>query len=329
MRRGDLGAEHARQQRDQRENAHLGEQLQADGNADAVRGGHGDRRSGVLDAIPQRGDGHEGEQHDRRDAEREPPAESPERGQASRPHADPDERAVSANQDVAHEEVDDVGHEAAHERRRRAPMRLEERLGRQEREGQREAGRLTEQVQLHARHDRRRDAHGREREGDREGGAHERRPEQQRGLEARHVPSPRASRLSGAEGRHADGDDHRGEPDGPAHARPGEIVDRHAPDDRRVDERHRHEPELRERNGKRELHQGAQLRERCSGRVQGGRADSTTAMLSRRDYRAASSSPAAPMPPPMHMVTMAYLPPRRRSSWSAVAVSFAPVHPSG
>jgi hypothetical protein len=31
----------------------------------------------------------------------------------------------------------------------------------------------------------------------------------------------------------------------------------------------------------------------------------------------------------MHIVTMAYLPLRLFSSWSAVAVSFAPVQPSG
>jgi hypothetical protein len=30
-----------------------------------------------------------------------------------------------------------------------------------------------------------------------------------------------------------------------------------------------------------------------------------------------SKRPAAPMPPPMHIVTMAYRPPRRLSSWSA------------
>ena len=33
-----------------------------------------------------------------------------------------------------------------------------------------------------------------------------------------------------------------------------------------------------------------------------------------RDYFASSSRPAAPMPPPMHMLTTAYLPPRRFSS---------------
>ena len=31
----------------------------------------------------------------------------------------------------------------------------------------------------------------------------------------------------------------------------------------------------------------------------------------------------------MHIVTTAYLPPRRRSSYSALAVSLAPVQPSG
>ncbi len=35
------------------------------------------------------------------------------------------------------------------------------------------------------------------------------------------------------------------------------------------------------------------------------------------------------MPVPMHMVTMAYRPLRRRSSCSAVAASLAPVQPSG
>src|SRR6185503_13191523 len=39
--------------------------------------------------------------------------------------------------------------------------------------------------------------------------------------------------------------------------------------------------------------------------------------------------PAAPWPPPMHIVTTALRPPRRRSSCSAVAVSLAPVQPSG
>src|SRR6267142_890271 len=38
-----------------------------------------------------------------------------------------------------------------------------------------------------------------------------------------------------------------------------------------------------------------------------------------------SKMPAAPMPPPMHMVTMPYLALRRRSSRMSVAVSFAPV----
>jgi hypothetical protein len=43
----------------------------------------------------------------------------------------------------------------------------------------------------------------------------------------------------------------------------------------------------------------------------------------------ASKIPAAPMPVPMHIVTMPYLPPVRRSPWTMVAVRTAPVAPSG
>jgi hypothetical protein len=53
------------------------------------------------------------------------------------------------------------------------------------------------------------------------------------------------------------------------------------------------------------------------------RASSQTAFYSR------SKIPAAPMPPPMHMVTMPYRAFRRCNSRKIVAVSFAPVHPSG
>ena len=42
-----------------------------------------------------------------------------------------------------------------------------------------------------------------------------------------------------------------------------------------------------------------------------------------------SKRPAAPMPPPMHMVTSPVPPPRRRSSWIRLVVSFAPVAPNG
>jgi hypothetical protein len=42
-----------------------------------------------------------------------------------------------------------------------------------------------------------------------------------------------------------------------------------------------------------------------------------------------SKIPAAPIPPPMHMVTMPYRPFLRSKSRSKVAVSFAPVQPSG
>ena len=42
-----------------------------------------------------------------------------------------------------------------------------------------------------------------------------------------------------------------------------------------------------------------------------------------------SKIPAAPMPPPMHMVTIPYRPLRRLSSRKIVAVSLAPVHPNG
>jgi len=37
--------------------------------------------------------------------------------------------------------------------------------------------------------------------------------------------------------------------------------------------------------------------------------------------------PAAPIPPPTHIVTIPYLPLRRFSSRMMLAVSFAPVHP--
>ena len=42
-----------------------------------------------------------------------------------------------------------------------------------------------------------------------------------------------------------------------------------------------------------------------------------------------SKIPAAPIPPPTHIVTIPYLDPRRRISCSSVAVNLAPVHPSG
>ena len=42
-----------------------------------------------------------------------------------------------------------------------------------------------------------------------------------------------------------------------------------------------------------------------------------------------SKIPAAPMPPPTHIVTIPYRPWRRPSSRKMVAVSFAPVQPSG
>lgn len=42
-----------------------------------------------------------------------------------------------------------------------------------------------------------------------------------------------------------------------------------------------------------------------------------------------SNNPAAPMPPPMHMVTSPNPPPRRFSSLISVSVNFVPVIPSG
>src|SRR5262249_49754488 len=42
-----------------------------------------------------------------------------------------------------------------------------------------------------------------------------------------------------------------------------------------------------------------------------------------------SKIPAAPIPPPTHMVTMPYRALRRCISWSSVAVNFEPVQPSG
>src|ERR1051326_9040928 len=42
-----------------------------------------------------------------------------------------------------------------------------------------------------------------------------------------------------------------------------------------------------------------------------------------------SKIPAAPMPPPIHMVTIPYFPFLRFSSRRSVAVNFAPVQPSG
>ena len=42
-----------------------------------------------------------------------------------------------------------------------------------------------------------------------------------------------------------------------------------------------------------------------------------------------SKRPAAPMPVPMHIVTIPYFCPRRRRPWTMVAVRTAPVAPSG
>src|SRR5580704_2222962 len=46
-------------------------------------------------------------------------------------------------------------------------------------------------------------------------------------------------------------------------------------------------------------------------------------------HQVRSNIPAAPMPPPMHMVTMPYRAFLRCKSRISVAVSFAPVQPSG
>ena len=60
----------------------------------------------------------------------------------------------------------------------------------------------------------------------------------------------------------------------------------------------------------------------CGGRSRGGHDESGP------DQRR-SKIPAAPIPPPTHIVTSPYRASRRRISWSSVAVSLAPVHPSG
>ena len=73
------------------------------------------------------------------------------------------------------------------------------------------------------------------------------------------------------------------------HAGAREVVHRHAADDGRVDEGHRDEPQLGQGDGDREADEAPELGDGGGSLGQ----------------RAASKRPAAPMPPPMHIVTMA------------------------
>src|SRR5690606_9982731 len=79
---------------------------------------------------------------------------------------------------------------------------------------------------------------------------------------------------------------------------------------------------------------------RCAGtRLTGRRASGTSAngapggavflRQGGREGQSASKIPAAPMPVPMHIVTMPYLCFLRRMPWTMVAVRIAPVAPSG
>src|SRR5262245_26003134 len=57
--------------------------------------------------------------------------------------------------------------------------------------------------------------------------------------------------------------------------------------------------------------------------------DQERSALHHRRYCSHSNTPAAPCPPPTHIVTIPYFAPLRGISRRIVAVSFAPVHPSG
>ena len=97
---------------------------------------------------------------------------------------------------------------------RRAPVRLQERLGRHERQHRREPGGLPDEIEPHAADDRGVQAHRRQREGHREGGGLQQGPEEQGRAQVREEPLPCAPGLAGADGLRR----HRLEARGDAHA---------------------------------------------------------------------------------------------------------------
>ena len=246
MGRRHLRPERARQERDDGEDADLGEHLESHGKTEVVRHLQRDARRSVVRAVSERRDGDEGEQDEARDAEGDSAPERPEGGQADRAEPERAKGAVAPHQQIGDRHVDHVRDDAADQGRHRAAVRLQERLGREERQRRGEPRRLPEEIQTHAQD------HVRARAPPRAARASPRTPppwrgpDEERRAQVRDVPLPRAPRFACADrlrrqrleaSGDADADDDRREADGSTDPCAGEVVDRHAADRRRVDER--------------------------------------------------------------------------------------------
>jgi hypothetical protein len=150
------------------------------------------------------------------------------------------------------------------------PVRLEKDAPRHERALRGQPGRLSEQVEPHARDHGCRHAERRQGQRDRERRPDERHGEQKRGTQVGDETAPgtplvsRSDRLGGDRlqaHRDPDRQDDGRVPQRATDAGAREVVHRQPPDDGGVDQPHGDEPELRDRNRHRQAEQDAQLRE--------------------------------------------------------------------